>query len=181
MALNKFSRLTGILPRVLFKRNIIAVAYPRKPLEPCLTHSAYVPLSHVTHSRGNIFRSLSSASDDSINISREQLKQVLANQTSVVIDVREPWELREYGNIPGTLNIPLGQVNAALQLSPEEFKEKYGGEKPSHSKSIIFTCLAGIRSKTALDTAVSLGYTTVQHYPGGWQDWAKHEVPQPKH
>lgn len=53
----------------------------------------------------------------------------------------------------------VAQVNGALQLSPEEFKEKYGGDMPSHSQNIVFTCLAGVRSKTALDTAASLGYT----------------------
>lgn len=52
----------------------------------------------------------------------------------------------------------VGQVKTALQLSSEEFKEKYGGEKPQQSDNIVFSCLAGIRSKKALDTAISLGY-----------------------
>lgn len=52
----------------------------------------------------------------------------------------------------------MGQVNTALQLGPEEFKEKYGGEMPQQDDKIVFTCLAGIRSKNALDTATSLGY-----------------------
>lgn len=53
----------------------------------------------------------------------------------------------------------MGQLNGALQLKPDEFKEKYGGDMPSQSQNIVFTCLAGVRSKTALETAVSLGYT----------------------
>lgn len=52
----------------------------------------------------------------------------------------------------------VGQVNTALQLAPEEFNEKYGGKMPQHTDNVVFTCLAGIRSKTALDTATSLGY-----------------------
>uniref|UniRef100_A0A3Q0QV37 Thiosulfate sulfurtransferase like domain containing 3 n=1 Tax=Amphilophus citrinellus TaxID=61819 RepID=A0A3Q0QV37_AMPCI len=108
-------------------------------------------------------------------VSYERLKELLAGRKAVVIDVREPWELREYGFIPGSINIPLGQVNTALQLGPEEFNEKYGGELPQQTDNIVFTCLAGIRSKTALDTAVTLGYKDVQHYPGGWQDWVKNE------
>lgn len=39
-------------------------------------------------------------------VSYEELKQLLAARKSVVIDVREPWELREYGFIPGSINIP---------------------------------------------------------------------------
>lgn len=103
------------------------------------------------------------------------MKQLLAGRKAIVIDVREPWELREYGVIPGSINVPLGQVNTALQLAPEEFNEKYGGKMPQHTDNVVFTCLAGIRSKTALDTATSLGYKDVQHYPGGWQDWLKNE------
>ncbi|XP_054638081.1 thiosulfate sulfurtransferase/rhodanese-like domain-containing protein 3 [Dunckerocampus dactyliophorus] len=111
----------------------------------------------------------------STDVTYEQLRQLLAGGKAVVIDVREPWELREYGFIPGSINVPLGQVNAALQLDPGEFTEKYGAEMPGQADNIVFTCLAGIRSKTALDAATSLGYKDVQHYPGGWKDWAKNE------
>lgn len=52
----------------------------------------------------------------------------------------------------------MGQVNTALQLGPEDFREKYGGEMPQQADKIVFTCLAGIRSKNALDQATSLGY-----------------------
>lgn len=52
----------------------------------------------------------------------------------------------------------VGQVNVALQLDPEEFKEKYGGDMPHQADNIVFSCLAGVRSKKALDTATSLGY-----------------------
>lgn len=109
------------------------------------------------------------------DVSYDELKQLLAARKSVVIDVREPWELREYGFIPGSINIPLGQVNTALQLPPEEFKEKFGGDMPQQEDHIVFTCLAGIRSRNALKAATSLGYNDVQHYPGGWQDWTKNE------
>ncbi|XP_061805485.1 thiosulfate sulfurtransferase/rhodanese-like domain-containing protein 3 [Nerophis lumbriciformis] len=111
----------------------------------------------------------------STDVTYDQLRRLLAGGKAVVIDVREPWELREFGIIPGSINVPLGQVNAALQLVPEEFREQYGGEMPGQADNVVFTCLKGIRSKTALDTATSLGYKDVQHYPGGWQDWAKNE------
>ncbi|KAM8869289.1 thiosulfate sulfurtransferase/rhodanese-like domain-containing protein 3 [Spinachia spinachia] len=115
------------------------------------------------------------AAPSSSGVSYVQLKQLLAGRKAVVIDVREPWELREYGVIPGSINVPLGQVNTALQLAPEEFHEKYGGGMPQQMDAVVFTCLAGVRSKKALDTAVSLGYKDVQNYLGGWQDWEKNE------
>lgn len=42
----------------------------------------------------------------STDVSYDQLKLLLAARKSVVIDVREPWELREYGFIPGAINVP---------------------------------------------------------------------------
>lgn len=47
-----------------------------------------------------------SSAPPSTDVSYEQLKQLLAGRKSVVIDVREPWELREYGFIPGSINVP---------------------------------------------------------------------------
>lgn len=60
----------------------------------------------------------------------------------------------------------VGQVNTALQLGPEEFKEKYGGEMPQQTDNVVFSCLAGVRSKNALDTAASLGYKEWDMYSG---------------
>lgn len=40
------------------------------------------------------------------DVNYDQLKQLLNDRKSIVIDVREPWELREYGSIPGSINVP---------------------------------------------------------------------------
>lgn len=52
----------------------------------------------------------------------------------------------------------MDEVGEALQMNPREFKEKYGEEKPSKSDRLVFSCLAGVRSKKAMDTAISLGF-----------------------
>lgn len=52
----------------------------------------------------------------------------------------------------------MDDVGKALQMSPKDFKEKYNEVKPSQSDSLVFSCLAGVRSKKALNTAVSLGF-----------------------
>ncbi|XP_037533083.1 thiosulfate sulfurtransferase/rhodanese-like domain-containing protein 3 [Nematolebias whitei] len=120
-------------------------------------------------------RRFTSRQPPSPDVSYEELKRLLSEQKAVLVDVREPWELREYGFIPGSVNVPLGQMDTALQLGPEEFRERYGGEMPLQTDHIVFVCLAGIRSKTALSTAASLGYKDIQHYPGGWHEWAERE------
>lgn len=53
----------------------------------------------------------------------------------------------------------MDEVGEALQMNPEDFKEKYNEIKPSKSDSLMFSCVAGVRSKKALDTALSLGFT----------------------
>ncbi|XP_012680017.1 thiosulfate sulfurtransferase/rhodanese-like domain-containing protein 3 [Clupea harengus] len=179
MALNSCLKVSRIIPRVLH-RNVIHLACATRTLKNSLgTHSLCVQYTPAVTCRGKTqLRNFSSSKET--DVSYEQLKKLLAAGTASVIDVREPWELREYGNIPGSINVPLGQVSNALQLSPEDFKEKYGGTMPSQTENVVFTCLAGVRSKTALDTAASLGYSKVKHFPGGWQDWAKHEILQTK-
>ncbi|XP_028836842.1 thiosulfate sulfurtransferase/rhodanese-like domain-containing protein 3 isoform X2 [Denticeps clupeoides] len=177
MALNRCSRVGKIIPSVLR-----IYGTPAGSGTGAATRSHGIRFPSVRHALvgrvGSPCRAYSSS--PATDVSYEQLKASLAARTGVVVDVREPWELREYGNIPGSINVPLGQLNQALQLTPGEFKEKYGGDMPSQTENIIFTCLAGVRSKTALDSAISLGYSNVQHYPGGWQDWAKHEILQSK-
>ncbi|KAM9514075.1 thiosulfate sulfurtransferase/rhodanese-like domain-containing protein 3 [Salvelinus alpinus] len=160
----------------------LAAAIPasRRALSNTLgTHSRCASYIRATH-KEYVLRSFSSSQMPETDVSYETLKKLLATRTSVVIVVREPWELREYGNIPGSINVPLGQVNIALQLNPEEFKEKYGGDMPQPTDHIVFSCLAGIRSQKTLhlshlDQAVSLGYKDIQRYAEGWQDWAKGE------
>ncbi|NP_001134583.1 thiosulfate sulfurtransferase/rhodanese-like domain-containing protein 3 [Salmo salar] len=173
MAQKACSRLAAAIPWLLANRNVIS-ASGRALSNTFGTYSRCASYIYATH-KVYVLRSFSSSPLPETDVSYEQLKKLLATRTSVVIDVREPWELREYGNIPGSINVPLGQVNIALQLNPEEFKEKYGGDMPQPSDHIVFSCLAGIRSQKALDQAVSLGYKDVQHYAGGWQDWAKCE------
>ncbi|KAF7648824.1 hypothetical protein LDENG_00151260 [Lucifuga dentata] len=173
MAFGKCWRFAGIVPRLLWNTAVLPRASAPGGRSPLSGQCSSLVSTHPSCATV-LLRSFSSA-PPSPDVSYEQLKQLLATRKAVVIDVREPWELREYGFIPGSINVPLGQVNTALQLDPEEFEEKFGGEMPQQTDNIVFTCLAGIRSKTALDEAASLGYKDVQHYPGGWQDWMKNE------
>ena len=54
----------------------------------------------------------------------------------------------------------VGEVEEALKLTPDEFKLKYGHKQPHKSDDdIVFHCLRGIRSHTAMTAAHQLGYT----------------------
>ncbi|XP_074043334.1 thiosulfate sulfurtransferase/rhodanese-like domain-containing protein 3 isoform X1 [Macrotis lagotis] len=114
------------------------------------------------------------------NVTYKELKNLLHSKSTLLIDVREPWEILEHGQIPGFFNIPLGEIDQALQMNSEDFKEKYNQDMPSKSDNLIFSCLAGVRSKKALTTALSLGYKSARHYPGGWKEWESYEYPEKK-
>ncbi|XP_066513607.1 thiosulfate sulfurtransferase/rhodanese-like domain-containing protein 3 [Hoplias malabaricus] len=177
MALKTCCRLTWCLVRGLGRRNVLFT-----PRTPALNSAESLQYNQSIAKQRPLclWRRFCSSSHPSVGVSYEELKKLLVSRSGVVIDVREPWELREYGSIPRSINVPLGQLSTALQLNPEEFKEKYGGDMPSTTENVVFTCLAGVRSSRALEAALSLGYSNAQHYPGGWQDWAKHEILQTK-
>lgn len=65
---------------------------------------------------GSSLRNFTSSSQLSIDVSYEQLKKLLLSDSSVVIDVREPWELREYGNIPGSINVPCKSMHGLIRI-----------------------------------------------------------------
>ncbi|XP_007940466.1 thiosulfate sulfurtransferase/rhodanese-like domain-containing protein 3 [Orycteropus afer afer] len=114
------------------------------------------------------------------DVTYKELKNLLNSKNTMLIDVREKWEILEYGKIPGSINIPLDEVGQALQMNPGDFKDKYNEVKPSESDNLVFSCLAGVRSKKALDIAISLGFNSAQHYAGGWKEWVTYEFSENK-
>jgi len=74
------------------------------------------------------------------------------------------------GSIPSAVNVPLSSFEKALALDEADFTKKYGFHKPSKNQNLIFFCLAGKRSATALDLARGKGYKNVRNYPGSYSD-----------
>ncbi|KAJ6660214.1 hypothetical protein lerEdw1_017914 [Lerista edwardsae] len=109
------------------------------------------------------------------DVSYKALKDLLQSGTILLIDVREKWEIGEYGKIPGSISIPLGEVVEALQMDPVHFKERYNQDMPSKSDHLVFSCMAGVRSKQALYAAKFLGFSRAQEYAGGFKEWAEYE------
>ncbi|CAJ1061961.1 thiosulfate sulfurtransferase/rhodanese-like domain-containing protein 3 [Xyrichtys novacula] len=154
MALRRCWRFAGVVPRLIWTTTVL----PGASVSGGRGFVSNIINTHPGCKISVLLPRRFSSGSTSTEVDYEELKKLLAARKSVVIDVREPWELREYGFIPGSINVPLGQVNTALQLDPDDFKEKYGGEMPQQTENIVFTCLAGVRSKKALNTAASLGY-----------------------
>ncbi len=93
------------------------------------------------------------------NVSREEVKQGLADGSIVLVDVREPNEWAA-GHIPGAVLMPLSTFDpAALPAA-------------APGKRIVFQCNSGRRTLMALAAAQAAGRTDITaHYEGSFQDW----------
>ncbi|KAI9789196.1 MAG: hypothetical protein M1816_006330 [Peltula sp. TS41687] len=93
--------------------------------------------------------------------------------STILIDVREPSEYAG-GYIPSAVNMPIQSQPDSLFLSPDEFRDRYGFDKPHPDESeVVFYCKAGVRSHAAARMAVEAGYTRVGEYEGSWMDWVR--------
>ncbi|KAK6290961.1 hypothetical protein J4Q44_G00386390 [Coregonus suidteri] len=97
----------------------------------------------------------SESNPDSV-VSYEQLKNMLSSHNVQLFDVRNQDEFMA-GRITDSVNIPLGQLEESLKLSPEHFQ-------------LLFE--TGRRSAIALAIARQLGFNRARHYQGGYSDWA---------
>ncbi|XP_035663010.1 thiosulfate:glutathione sulfurtransferase-like isoform X3 [Branchiostoma floridae] len=84
------------------------------------------------------------------------------------LTVSEPVQLWN-SYISGGLS--MNRLHIDLKMPEEDFKEKYGVEKPGKD-NLILHCLGGIRSRGALAIAHALGYEKARHYIGGYAEWA---------
>ncbi|KAK2849046.1 hypothetical protein Q5P01_008880 [Channa striata] len=116
------------------------------------------------------------ASTDSKIISYAELKALVGKSKDLVlVDVRTKDEV-DKGRIPGSVNIPLDTVEAALSLEPEEFKAEHGITKPElDAPELVFYCQTGRRAGISTDKARELGYVNARNYAGAYKEWSEKE------
>jgi rhodanese-related sulfurtransferase len=67
--------------------------------------------------------------------------------------------------------MPINSAPEGFFLSPEDFEERFGFEKPSTDAEIVVYCKAGIRSKGAAIIAHDAGYKNIKEYRPSFDDW----------
>lgn len=102
----------------------------------------------------------------------DEFKSFVVNPTvrRILVDVREPSELKDY-KLPNSVNIPYKTQPLALSLTSEQFKSDLGFDKPDTNKELVFFCAKGVRAKIAEDIANKNGYTNTATYPGSMTEW----------
>ena len=87
-------------------------------------------------------------------LQRADLEEI-ASRGAILIDVRNPNEFSA-GNVPGTINIPLGEISSKVD------------QIRSYNKPIITCCVSGTRSGMAKSLLKAKG---IEAYNGGrWQN-----------
>ena len=81
----------------------------------------------------------------------------------VLLDVREPWEL-EIASLPGTLDIPMGEVAQRL----DDLKARCEG------KDLVVMCRSGARSASVANFLQQNGLSPVINLDGGILAWSEH-------
>jgi rhodanese-related sulfurtransferase len=96
------------------------------------------------------------------SISPEQAAARLARRDLLLVDVRQPAEVRR-GRVRGAINIPLGQLRARLA--------ELDGDR-----QLAFLCHSGARSSCATAIAAKAGYDAI-NMRGGVIGWTRAGLP----
>jgi len=97
-------------------------------------------------------------------LSPEELaRRLRSDRTPLVLDVRDPNELEgELGQLPGALNIPLGQLQQRVgELSTQEGRDIV----------VVCVCRTGRRSEAAARILRDSGFDRVFVLKGGMMAW----------
>lgn len=102
-------------------------------------------------------------------LSPDQAKRELEQGGITLIDVGEPWQLRERGTIAGARNISHEEI-AGIAASDPALGDR---EQP-----IILTCGGGGKAKRAAQALHDIGFAHVAVIQGGCRGWqaARHEL-----
>ncbi|NQX62912.1 rhodanese-like domain-containing protein [Paenibacillus qinlingensis] len=91
------------------------------------------------------------------NLSSDQFQEAMDKDKHVLIDVREPGEVKQ-GYIPGAVNIPLSSMGRRLSEIPKD-------------RPIYLYCRSGMRSKQAARVLRKNGFSELSHLKGGMMAW----------
>lgn len=110
---------------------------------------------------------------------RAELKQISAERSRVVIDVRSPDEYAgkvehgRGGHVPGAANLPHKQLldEYGKLRSPEELREMLGAAGAKPAKPVVVYCQSGGRAALGALAAAQAGYADVSLYYMSMGEW----------
>ena len=92
--------------------------------------------------------------------------------TALLVDLREPEEIRNSGLIPGAIHAPRGMLEFYADPTSPYHRAEFNPER----RTILY-CASGGRSALAAETLKGLGYSNVAHLDGGLKAWQAAGMP----
>jgi thiosulfate/3-mercaptopyruvate sulfurtransferase len=128
--------------------------------------------------------------DPSFVRDKQQLLENLKTQTEQLVDARprprfegtvaEPWPGRRVGHIPGSRNLPYGELFDAKTgaMKPlEELRRAFAGAGVDLDKPIVTTCGSGVSALVLTLALYRLGVRGTALYDGSWAEWGLPDGP----
>ncbi len=84
----------------------------------------------------------------------------------LLVDIRDPRELRREGAVPGAFHCPRGMLEFWIDPESPYYKPVFGEDK-----TFVFFCAGGMRSALATKVAQDMGLRPVAHIVGGFGAW----------
>src|SRR5438132_8218270 len=96
------------------------------------------------------------------NLTPDQVASELETGDAVLVDLREPDERAQNGNIDGAVHAPRGM----LEFYADPASAYHRAEFDPRRRTILY-CASGGRSALAAEALAQLGYANVAHLDGG--------------
>jgi len=106
------------------------------------------------------------------NLSLEEAEAAIAEEGTLLVDIRDPRERWRDGTIPGAKNVTRGMLEFWADPESEYHKDYF-----DFDRKIVVYCAGGLRSALAADTLKTLGFTDVGHLEGGYGAWKAAGLP----
>ncbi|HEY1779236.1 MAG TPA: rhodanese-like domain-containing protein [Roseiarcus sp.] len=96
-----------------------------------------------------------------------QVREMIANGDTLVIDVRDAPEVEKSGKVVGAVNVSRGMLE--FRADPES---PYHDKNFSKDKTVILYCASGGRAALGGKTLIDMGYGKVYN-AGAFKDWVE--------
>lgn len=106
------------------------------------------------------------------NLSVEEARTEIADEATLLVDIRDPRERWRDGTIPGAKHVTRGMLEFWADPESEYYKPYF-----EFDRRIVVYCAGGLRSALAADTLATLGFTDVGHIEGGFGAWKAAGLP----
>ena len=106
------------------------------------------------------------------SVSVAEASELAGREDHVIVDLRDPRELKREGKIPGAFSCPRGMLEFWIDPASPYHKTVF-----AQDKTFVFYCASAWRSALATKVAQEMGLNPVAHIEGGFSAWKAAGMP----